>query len=131
MASISGIGKKSRVKLGKVLAHCKSKLITPDKVVDILQISKIQANRLLQYWEKNGWLYRIRRGLYQPLAVETDHLQTVIEDSWVVAHKLFSSCYTGGWSAIEFWGLTEQIFQTVIVITSRRFSQKNFQLWKI
>jgi len=128
MSSISGIGKNSRIKLGKVLTHCKSKLITPDKVVDVLQITKLQARRLLQYWEKNGWLYRIRRGLYQPLPLEADNSKTVIEDPWIVAHKLFSPCYIGGWSAVEFWDFTEQIFQTVIVVTSRRFSQRDFKV---
>jgi len=128
MSSISGIGKKSRVKLGKVLTHCKSNLITPDSVVDILQVSKVKANRLLQYWEKNGWLHRIRRGLYQPLALEAESVQTAIEDPWIVANELFAPCYIGGWSAVEFWDLTEQIFLTVIVVTSHRFSQKDFQV---
>ena len=58
MNSISGIGKNSRIKLGKVLTQCKSKLITPDKVVEVLDVTKLQARRLLQYWKKNGWLYQ-------------------------------------------------------------------------
>lgn len=128
MSSISGIGKKSRIKLGKVLTHCKSNLISPEQVANILQVSRLQARKLLQYWEKNGWLYRLRRGLYQPIPVEADSSKTATEDPWIVARALFSPCYIGGWSAVEFWDFTEQIFQTVIVVTSRRFSQRNFQV---
>jgi predicted transcriptional regulator of viral defense system len=43
-----------------------------------------------------------------------------LEDAWVIADKLFSPCYIGGWSAAEYWDLTEQIFRTVIVLTSQR-----------
>jgi len=128
MSSISGIGKKSRVKLGKVLIGCKSKLITPDRVVEILQVTQVQARKLLQHWEKSGWLCRLRRGLYQPLSLEASGLEVVVDDPWVVACKLFSPCYVGGWSAVEFWDFTEQIFQTVVVVTSRRFSQRNFKV---
>src|SRR5262249_299423 len=42
------------------------------------------------------------------------------EDPWIVAAKTFAPCYLGGWTACEHWGLTEQIFREVIVITSRR-----------
>ena len=128
MSKISGIGKKSRIRLGKVIRHCKSNLITTEQVAHVLQITKLQARRLLQYWEKNGWLYRIRRGLYQPLSLEANSVKTVIEDPWIVANKLFSPCYIGGWSAVEFWDFTEQIFQTIIVVTSRRFSKKDFNI---
>ncbi|PCI91081.1 hypothetical protein COB11_08685 [Candidatus Aerophobetes bacterium] len=130
MGSIAGIGKKSRIRLGKVLMQCPSNLITPEKVIEILNISQIQAKRLLQYWVKNGWLHRVRRGLYQPVPLEASTSKIAIEDLWVVAQELFSPCYIGGWSAIEFWNLTEQIFQTVLVVTSRRFSRKNFEVSK-
>jgi predicted transcriptional regulator of viral defense system len=43
-----------------------------------------------------------------------------MEDPWIVASRLFNPCYIGGWSAAEYWDLTEQIFRTIIVITVQR-----------
>jgi predicted transcriptional regulator of viral defense system len=36
------------------------------------------------------------------------------------ANKLYHPCYIGGWSAAEHWGLTEQIFRTIVVITTQK-----------
>ncbi|HSW29425.1 MAG TPA: type IV toxin-antitoxin system AbiEi family antitoxin [Longimicrobiales bacterium] len=40
-------------------------------------------------------------------------------DPWVVAARLFAPCYVGGWSACEHWGLTDQLFRDVAVISTR------------
>ena len=38
------------------------------------------------------------------------NISSSLEDPLVIAEKLFSPCYVGGWSAAEYWGITEQIF---------------------
>ena len=43
-----------------------------------------------------------------------------IEDAWVVAERTFSPCYVGGWSACQYWGLTEQVFRTMLVVTAKK-----------
>jgi predicted transcriptional regulator of viral defense system len=123
---MAGIGKKSRKYLARVLTQSKSGLITSSEVSDVLQITKARARRLLQSWEKNEWLFRIQRDLYQPMTLEADGKLTVVEDPWIVADKLFAPCYIGGWTAVEYWNLTEQVFQTIIVVTSHRFSKNDF-----
>ena len=42
------------------------------------------------------------------------------EDPWVVAATLFSPGYIGGWSAVEHWGLSDQIFNVVYVFAGRK-----------
>ena len=125
---MAGIGKKSRKYLSKVLSQSKFGLITSSEVSEILEVSKARARKLLQHWAKNNWLFRVRRDLYQPLSIESNSKQAVIDDPWIVANKLFSPCFIGGWTAIEYWGLTEQIFHTIIVVTSHRFSQNSFNV---
>ena len=125
---MAGIGKKSREYLTKILTQNKFGLITSSEVSEILEISKPRARKLLQHWAKHNWLFRIQRDLYQPLSIESDSQKAIVDDPWIVANKLFSPCYIGGWTAIEYWHLTEQIFQTIIVITSHRFSQNNFNI---
>src|SRR5712691_9135499 len=41
------------------------------------------------------------------------------------ASVTFEPCYMGGWSALEHWGLTEQLFRTVMVFTARRVRNRN------
>jgi predicted transcriptional regulator of viral defense system len=48
-----------------------------------------------------------------------------LEDAWVIAAQLYGPCYIGGWSAAEYWDLTEQIFRTVVVVTVQRPRDRN------
>ncbi len=75
---------------------------------------------MLARWAKKGWFSRIRRGLYVPIPLESQTADTVLEDPWLVAERLYAPCYIGGWSAAEYWGLTEQIFRTVVVMTKQK-----------
>src|SRR6266542_4407761 len=43
-----------------------------------------------------------------------------VEDAWVVADRVFSPCYIGGWSACQYWGMTDQVFRTVLVVSGKR-----------
>jgi predicted transcriptional regulator of viral defense system len=39
-------------------------------------------------------------------------------DPWAIVNALFAPCYIAGWSAAEHWGLTEQIFADLVVMTT-------------
>jgi predicted transcriptional regulator of viral defense system len=58
--------------------------------------------------------------LYVPVPVESSTPDVAVEDPWIIAVRLFEPCYIGGWTAAEHWGLTEQIFADVVVMTTRR-----------
>ncbi len=118
MIQPTGIGPKSRAGLSQVLRETKG-TITPDQVTTILKINPNQAAVLLSRWVKNGWLYRVRRGLYVPVPVESSSAEPALEEPWLIAQKVFSPSYIGGWSAGEYWDLTEQIFRSIVVITGK------------
>jgi predicted transcriptional regulator of viral defense system len=78
----------------------------------------VTAARLARY-QRRGWLRRVRRGLYLVLPLEADPRGAItVEDPWLLAKELFAPCYIGGWSAAEHWGITEQIFRSVFVVSS-------------
>jgi predicted transcriptional regulator of viral defense system len=77
------------------------------------------AAKVLARWTNKGWLSRVRRGLYVPVPLESRTTDVPLDDPWIIAARLFSPCYIGGWSAAEHWDLTEQIFRTVVVMTNR------------
>lgn len=63
---------------------------------------------------------RVRRGLYVPVPLESSTADLPLEDAWVVAQRLFAPCYIGGWTAAVHWGLTEQLYRSILVVTTRR-----------
>jgi predicted transcriptional regulator of viral defense system len=94
--------------------------ISVDEAAVILSASSSDAAKMLARWTKSGWMTRVRRGLYIPLPLESRTVDVMLEDSWLVAERLFDPCYIGGWSAAEYLDLTEQIFSTVVVMTVQK-----------
>ena len=119
MDRIGGLSGTSRERLAKVLRHARG-VIDADVVARALGVRRREASRLLAGWATRGWLTRIRRGLFLPVPLEASTPDIAVEDPWVVADKVFAPCYIGGWSAAEYWGFTEQLFRSTLVITSRR-----------
>lgn len=95
---------------------------------DILGIDRAQAARLLGYLARRGWLSRVRRGLYVAVPLDARQSGEWVEDAWVIADRVFSPCYIGGWSACEHWDLTEQVFRTVLVVTAKRVRDRHVEM---
>lgn len=119
MRPSAGLGKKDRARLSAILRETKGTVSVGD-AADILKVSPTDAAKMLSRWAKKGWLSRVRRGLYVRVPLESRTSDIPLEDPWIVADRLFSPCYIGGWSAAEYWDLTEQIFRTVVVLTIRK-----------
>jgi predicted transcriptional regulator of viral defense system len=94
----------------------------------ILGMDHEDASRLLVYLARRGWLSRVRRGLYVAVPLDARRSGEWVEDSWVVAERVFSPCYIGGWSACAHWGLTEQVFRTLLVVTARRVRHRDVEM---
>ena len=78
------------------------------------------TRRLLANLANSGWLARVRTGWYICVPLEASEPKAWREDPWIVAATLFSPGYIGGWSALEHWGLTDQIFNVIYVIAGRK-----------
>ncbi len=118
MKEISGLGQGSRRRLGEILRQAKG-TVSVGQVSDILHLSRQQAAKLLARWERQGWLSRVRQGLYVPVPLESRSRDVSLDDPWIVAERVFAPCYVAGWSAVEHWDLTEQVFRSVLIVTTR------------
>ena len=85
-----------------------------------LDLDVERTRRLLAALADSGWLARVRRGWYIGVPLDASDPGSWREDPWVVAATLFSPGYIGGWSAVEHWGLTDQIFSVVYVVAGRK-----------
>ena len=116
---ILGIGKLDRERITRLIRETKH-TISIDEAAAILSITKSHAAKLLSHWAKKGWMSRIKRGLYIHIPLESDTPDIQLEDPWIIAEKIYSPCYIAGWSAGAYWGLTEQIFRTIVVFTNQK-----------
>ncbi len=123
MDKLSGIGSTSRERLSRILRISKG-IITTELVSKELDISKSEASKMLWSWARQGWLYKIKRGLYVPVPLESSSNEPAIEDPWIIADYLYDPCYIGGWTAAEYWDLTEQIYNSIVIITSKSNNRK-------
>jgi len=119
MASLTGIGKTDRERMAAIIRGTKGTVSVGD-AARILDVTPTDAAKMLSRWTKKGWMSRVRRGLYISVPLESRTADVPIEDPWLVADRLFSPCYIGGWSAAEYFDLTEQIFSTVVVMTVQK-----------
>lgn len=119
MKILAGIGKTDRERMAAIIRGTKGTVSVED-AARILDVSSTDAAKMLSRWTKKGWMSRVRRGLYVYVPLESRTADVPLEDPWLVADRLFSPCYIGGWSAAEYFDLTEQIFSTVMVMTIQK-----------
>lgn len=122
-----GIGTKERFRLGQILSTGMA-VITPKTAAIVLEITQEQAAQFLALWAKKGWLSRVKRGVYIPVALQSQTSDVMADDPWILAKALFTPCYIGGWSAAEHWDLTEQIFNSVMVFSTRKVASRELDL---
>ena len=116
---MSGLGKLGRKRLTSLIQRDKN-IISVKRSASILGISTKHAAKILSQLTNKGWLVRVKRGIYIPVPLESTTSDISLENPWVIAENLYFPCYIGGVSAAEHWGLTEQVFRTVVVFTIQK-----------
>lgn len=124
MSGLAGIGKTGRTRLSKVL-ESNPRVITSATVVKILNLSSKEASRVLSRWCKNGWLYRVKRGIYIPVPIDSTSSNIILEEPFVIAESIYHPGYIGGFSAIKYWDLSEQIIETVYYFSTKQLKERN------
>jgi len=127
MKKISGINEKNR-KLLDLLNRSAKKLFSIKDAAKIMNLSIKDTRLYLAYFARRGWLSRVKCGLYISVPLGTINPQEYKENPWIVANRIHSPCYIGGWSAAEHWDITDQIFNSVCVFTFRIFRKKNINI---
>jgi len=133
MKGLFGLGKLERERLTQIIRRSRG-IISVKEAAEILSLQPPEVAKMLSRWSEKGWVSRVRRGVYLPVPIEAQTPDISIEDPWAVAERLFSPCYIGGWSAAEYWDLTEQIHRTLIILTGqkpkkRKISIRNINFW--
>lgn len=113
-----------RERLSTVLRRAGA-LVSIDDAATALHIGRSATSKVLARWERQGWVTRVRRGLYAPVPLTSSSDDHVVEDPWILVPKLFDPAYVSGASAAHHWDLTEQLFRSVFVLTAQPVRHKN------
>lgn len=126
-SKIGGLRKQGRLQLAKLL-HAAPEIITVAYATQALQVDAPRAAAILAALAKRGWLSRIRRGLYVKVPLQATTPEVFPEEPRAIAHEIFQPCYIAGWSAAMHWGLTEQIFNTIFIVTTKQVHHRELDM---
>lgn len=118
-----GIGKKSSRLLSELAENNKT-IFTVDDAVNILREKKSSLTKLLYDLTKNRWLFRLSKGKYLIIPLEAGVKPEFTEHEFVIASSLIEPYYISYWSALNYYGFTEQVTKTVFVATTKRKKEK-------
>jgi len=124
MNELAGIGKIYRAKLSRVLER-HAGVITPKIVAEELGVTTQESGRLLARWNKNGWVHRIKRGVYLSASLSSTSTKPVIEEPFLIAESIYGPGYIAGFSAVKHWDLSEQIVETITYFTRKKVKNRN------
>jgi predicted transcriptional regulator of viral defense system len=113
-----GLGRGERAVLNH-LASLERATVRASDVLAALSAGRSSVNLTLSRLARKGWLRRLRRGVYAVVPLSSHSTEHPVEDPLAVAMQLFAPCYISGWSAAQHWGLTDQIFNSVVVYSAR------------
>ena len=91
--------------------------ISSNDVIAVHPCPRGAANQILCRLTRKGWLQRLKHGTYAVVPLSSSISNPVIEATWALAMDLYEPAFISGWSAAEHWDLTEQIFNSVSVVT--------------
>jgi predicted transcriptional regulator of viral defense system len=85
--------------------------------------NKNSAKAAVQRLEKSGRVVRIRRGLYTPVSGETN---SPVASRFQIASSLTETSAVSHHSAMEYYGITDQVFYDVYVSSETKFTEFEF-----
>jgi len=103
-------------------------IVTSEDVRQVWPDESENVNSILSRMARKGWLQRVKRGTYALISLGEGTTKPATANAWAVASILFEPCFISGWSASEHWGLTDQIFNSISLVTENRVRSKSQEL---
>ena len=97
----------------------KKKAFTIEDAEQISQANKEVLKVILSRLEKNGWIERIEKGKYIVIPLGAEKGKYTLHE-FVLGSYLVDPCIISYWSALNYYGFTEQIPRTVFIQTTSR-----------
>jgi predicted transcriptional regulator of viral defense system len=95
-------------------------VFTSHQAAAVLGCTPAEIRKRLHYLVKKGWLRRLEKGKYLILPLSAGPTGEYTLDEWVVAAHLVDPYYISYWSALRYYGYSEQAGLAIYLITTRR-----------
>lgn len=117
-----GINKLNQVRLIQ-LHSAANHTLTVEDAANILGMPRKEVAKLMSRWVGQGHFLKVKRGLYN--LAKPNALSSELDNSWVIATKLYNPCYVGALTAAEYWGLTKNKFPCTSVFCIKKPKKRN------
>lgn len=95
-------------------------VFTFEDVLRILDCSEAAGWNVVYRLKEKGRIEPIEKGKYQLIPARAGVEGSWSEVPYLIVPTLIDTYYVGYWSALNYWGLTEQVPRTVFVATTKR-----------
>jgi predicted transcriptional regulator of viral defense system len=110
----------NELKLLFTLEEKDKKIFTSNEAHSILGNSDSAVKNVLYRLRNKGRIEKIEKGKYLLIPAKAGYNGSWSEIPYLVAQYLIEPYYIGFWSALNYWGMTEQTPRTVFVATIKR-----------
>ncbi|MHA1278050.1 MAG: type IV toxin-antitoxin system AbiEi family antitoxin domain-containing protein [Candidatus Helarchaeota archaeon] len=118
-----------RIDLIEKLAK-KRNMFTFDELLDMSHIQRGVLWVILSRLEKKGWIERIEKGKYMIIPLGAEKGKYTLNE-FVIGAILVKPYCISYWSALHFYGLTEQIPNTVFIQTTARKKKQKIEVFGV
>ena len=108
----------------------KKKAFTIDDAEQISNANKGVLKVILSRLEKNGWIERIEKGKYIVIPLGAKKGKYTLNE-FVLGSYLVDPCIISYWSALNYYGFTEQIPRTVFIQTTSRKKHQEVTIFSV
>lgn len=95
-------------------------VFTTRDAISLVEINPRNLNKIIHDLVIKGWLRRIEKGKYMLVPLGVDSKEPYSENHYLIASKLINPYYIGFWSALHFYGYTEQLLNTIFIVSTKR-----------
>jgi predicted transcriptional regulator of viral defense system len=111
------IGNISPISIAQQLHQNDLFYFTPALLADLLNLGRRQTYRLIARLKDQGLVDEVEKGKYLLLGLEPER---VLSNPLFIASHLVAPAYVSYWSALHYYGFTEQVPLTTFVATTKK-----------
>ena len=107
----------SSISVARQLGRADLFFFTPSLLADLLDLTPRQTYRLIARLRADGLVDEVEKGKFLLLGLEPER---VLSNPFYIATHLVAPAYVSYWSALHYYGFTEQVPLTTLVATTRK-----------
>lgn len=107
-----------------------NRTFTFERALKISGITKANLKKILYRLERKGWVERIEKGKYMIIPLEAEKGKYTLNE-FIIGSLLVNPYCIAYWSALNYYGLTEQIPTTVFIQTPSRKKKQEIEVFGV